>query len=73
MYANSIALFDAICPRRLNKMSRRLKRIGKEEVRYHKPFFDLKDTVDCKNEIYGSSANRVDHSMCVCILCSTKL
>jgi len=32
-------LFKAIYPRRLNRVSRRLKRIGKEEIGYHKPLF----------------------------------
>jgi len=44
-----LSLFDAICPRRLNRVSRRLKRIGEEETGYHKPFyFDFKKVVSAK-------------------------
>ena len=33
-----LSLFNAICPQRLNRVSRRLKRIDEEETGYHKPF-----------------------------------
>jgi len=47
--ATHLPLFSAICPRRLNGMSRRSKRIGKEETRYYKPIsFDLKEVVIAK-------------------------
>jgi len=44
-----LPLFNAICSRRLNRVSRRLKRIGEEETGYYKPFsFDLKEAVIAK-------------------------
>jgi len=44
-----LPLFNAIWSRRLNRVSKRLKRIGKEETRYHKPFpFDLKEVMSVK-------------------------
>jgi len=46
-HANSFALLLCVCPRRLNRVSSRTKRIGKEETEYHKSFsFDLKDIID---------------------------
>jgi len=39
-----------------------LKVIGKEDARYCKPFFDLKDTVDWKMKFLDPSASCVDHS-----------
>jgi len=44
-----LPLFNAICHGGLNTVSRHLKRIGKEETGYHKPFsFNLKEVVSAK-------------------------
>jgi len=48
-----LPLFNAIFPRRLNRVSRRLKRIGEEETGCHKPFpFDLKEVMS-SNGTFG--------------------
>ena len=67
-----LPLFVAICPRRLNRVSRRLKRIGEEETGYYKPFScDLKDVVIAKWNLLETY--RVDHSLWAYILGMTKL
>jgi len=38
-HTNLFAALQCVCPQCLNRVSRRLKRIGEEETRYHKPFF----------------------------------
>ena len=52
-----LPLFDAIGPRRLNRVSGRLKRIGEEKTGYHKPFsFDLKEVVYAKWNLWKPTA-----------------
>jgi len=52
-HVSSFAVLQCICPQHLNRVNRRLKRISKEETRYHEPFsFDLKDRVDCKRKFW---------------------
>ena len=49
-----LPLFNAIFPRCLNRVSRRLKRIGEEETGCHKPYsFNLKDAADCKMRFWS--------------------
>ena len=53
-HTNSFAPLRCGCPRWLDIVSRRLKKIAEEESGYHKPFsFDLKDIVDCKMKPFG--------------------
>jgi len=48
-HTNLFAPLLCVFPQPLNRASRRLKRIGEEEIGYHKPYyFDLKDAVDWK-------------------------
>jgi len=49
IYASHLPLFNAIFPQRLNRVSRRLMRIGEEETGYHKSFsIVLKEVVSAK-------------------------
>jgi len=49
IHPTHLPLFSAICSRRLNRVSRRSKRIGEEETEYRKPFsFNLKEAVPAK-------------------------
>jgi len=73
-HANSFAPLLCVCTWCLNRVNRRLKKIGEEETGYHKPFsVNFKDAVDCKTKFLDPSANRIDHSTRLFILCLTEL
>jgi len=66
-----LPLFNAICPRCLNRVSGRLMRIGEEETEHHKLFsFDLKVVFAKWNLL---KTYRVDYSLRAYILGMTEL
>ena len=72
-HANSFTRLLCVCPRCLNRVSRRLKMIGEEEIGYHKPFLlNLKDIIDCKMKPFRILLCRSQY-VCAYILCLTKL